>query len=280
MIRFRDLLTEALHKELQDILDEPENNRDTTYGKTNQKKLNKFSSKVRDIANSGGDSGLEDSKPKKGSSRAVFFPKEHKDIVIDGVPAKQKTAVKIAFHGHLDKHTGDTHLLGEHQNAVESDHFTNKEYSVLSHDEHNKYHYNENGVTAPVFDHHDDNHWLEMGHADKLTGKKFTELTKTESHPKGLKFDEFHEALQNDHKMAHGNFSGVDNHDHIRSHPLYENMQDFMHTTGNHPADLALRNMGVWKHPVTGKEHPVIRDFGYSNEIDKLYTKAWRNKYK
>lgn len=282
MLSFKDIafLTEELHKELQDVLNEPENNRDNSYGKAHQNKLNNFTKKVRELSSRGEDSGLEDSKPKKGSSRAVFFPKEHKDITIDNVPTKQKTVVKVAFHGDLDKHTGSERLLGEHQNEVESDHFTRQNYSVLSHEGGSTYTHNPHGVTAPVFDSHEDHHWLEMGHADKLTGKKFTELTKTESHPKGLKFEHFTEALNNDHRAAHGHATGIDDHDHLRTHPLYENMQDFIQTTGNHPGDLRLQNMGVWKHPVTGKEQPVIRDYGYSHEIDKLYTKARRNKYK
>jgi len=272
-------LTEELHKELQGVLDEPEGSRDTPYHKLHQKKLNNFTKKVKELHSRGESTGLEDDKPKKGSSRAVFFPDEHKHIIIDGHPAAQKTAVKVAFAGDLDKHTGDSHLLGEHQNAVESDHFTNHRYSMLSHEGGHHYTYNPHGVVAPVLDHHDDHHWLEMAHADKLTAKKFTELTKTDTHPKGLKFEHFHEALMNDHHAAHGHHSGSDDHDHLRTHPLYENTQDFIQTTGNHPGDLRLQNMGVWKHPVTGKEHPVIRDFGYSHEIDKLYTKARKNKY-
>jgi hypothetical protein len=273
-------LTEELHKELKDVLNAPENDRDHVYGKLHQRKLNNFASKVKDLAKRGEDTGLEGGAPKKGSSRAVYFPTDPKHITIDGHPAEQKTAVKVAFAGALDKHTGDHRLLGEHQNGVEADHFTRDNYSMLRNTNGHHYEYNPHGVTAPVLDHHEDDHWLEMGHADKLTGKKFTELTKTESHPKGLKFEHFHEALMNDHNAAHGNHSGTDAHDHVREHPLYEHMQDFIQTTGNHPVDLRLQNMGVWKHPVSGKEHPVVRDYGYSNDIAKLYTKGRMNSMK
>lgn len=275
------VIREELHPELKDVLNEPENDRDrNVHMKHYQNKLNNFSRKVKDLSKRGEHSGLEEGTPKKGSSRAVFFPAEHKHITIDGEHAEQKTAVKIAFPGALDKHTGDNRLLGEHQNAVESDHFTNSNYSVLNHTHSNHFEYNPHGITAPVLDHHEDHHWLEMAHADKLTAKKFTELTKTESHPKGLKFDHFTQALKNDHEAAHGYHSGNDEFDHVRDHPLYETAQDFMHSTGNHPGDLRMQNMGVWKHPISGKEHPVIRDFGFSNDIAKLYTTAHRNRAK
>jgi len=136
-------------------------------------------------------------------------------------------------------------------------------------------------VTAPVFDNHPDHHWLEMGKADKINKSKFKELTKTETHPKGLDFDHFTTALRNEHAEAHGQKTYENGeHDHLRTHPLYEATQDFMHSTDNHPGDLRLQNYGVWKHPVTGKEHPVIRDYGFSNNIAKLYTEGRRNAVK
>lgn len=67
MLSFKDIafLTEELHKELQDVLNEPENNRDNSYDKAHQNKLNNFTKKVRELSSRGEDSGLEDSKPKK-----------------------------------------------------------------------------------------------------------------------------------------------------------------------------------------------------------------------
>lgn len=272
------ILSEEMHQELKDILDSP-----TTSIKGRNSKLNTFTGKVQDLAKRGEDNGLEDGRAKKGSSRAVFFPKEHKEITIDGVKTRAPTAVKVAFPGALDRHTGSDRLLGEHQNEVEADNYSRQSYSMLRHQpekgEHH-YAYNDEGVTAPVLGNHEDHHWLEMGKADKMSAGKFKELTKTESHPKGLKFDEFTTALQNDHAAAHGHHSGNDGLDHVREHPLYENTSNFINDTGNHPGDLRLQNYGVWKHPVTGKEHPVIRDYGFSNEISKLYSKGWQNQFK
>ncbi len=30
-------------------------------------------------------------------------------------------------------------------------------------------------------------------------------------------------------------------------------------------------NMGVWTHPVTGKQYPVIRDYGYTHDVAREY---------
>ena len=278
-------ITEELHQELKNILNEPETDRErNTYSKLHQQKLNKFTKKFRSLVANNEDTGIENDKPKKGSSRAVFFPKEHKAINVDGQDVKQPTAVKVAFAGVLDKHTGDSHLLGEHQNAVESDHYTRQNHSMLHRENDGSYTSNPHGVTAPVLNESDDhNHWLEMAKADKMSASKFSNLTKTESHPKGLKFNHFVDTLQHDHADAHGHqhhgITTEEERDHIRQHPLYDSTEDFMHSTDNHPGDLRLANYGVWKHPVTGKEHPVITDYGFSNHIAKLYAKGRRNQY-
>jgi hypothetical protein len=289
MLTFKELLaqkiiTEAIHKELQNILDEPETDRgDRPAVYSHQKKLNTFVKTFKSLVDTGEDTGLEGGTPKKGSSRAVFFPKEPRKIHIDGKPVEQHTAVKIAFSGALDKHTGSHMLLGEHQNEIESDNYTRKAHSMLVEGRDGHYTTNEDGVTAPVLGTHPDNHWLEMAKADKMTAGKFKSMTKTDSHPKGLDFNHFVGTLQHDHAEAHGktHFSGVssDDREKTREHPLFQNTQDFMYSTDNHPGDLRLQNYGVWKHPVTGKEHPVIRDYGYSNQIAGLYAKANRKKY-
>lgn len=289
MITFKQLLeqnliTEEIHKELQSILDEPETERGARPAVlSHQKKLNKFVAKFKGLVNTGEDTGLEGGTPKKGSSRAVFFPKEPRKIVIDGKPVEQHTAVKIAFPGALDKFTKSHKLLGEHQNEVESDHYTRQAHSMLVEGKEGHFTTNEDGVTAPILGDHPDNHWLEMAKADKMTASHFKKMTKIPSHPKGLDFNKFVGSLQKSHDEAHGaqSYSSVsdEEHEHIMQHPLYQKTEDFMHSTGNHPGDLRLQNYGVWKHPVTGKEHPVIRDYGFSNDISKLYKKARLNQF-
>lgn len=284
MITFKELLaqkliTEEIHKELQSIIDEPEAERgERPAFFAHQNKLNTFTKKFKTLVKNGEDTGLEDGTPKKGSSRAVFFPKEPRKIHIDGKEVDQHTAVKIAFPGALDRHTGSHMLLGEHQNEVESDHYTRQAHSMLVEGKEGHFTTNEDGVTAPILGTHPDNHWLEMAKADKMSASHFKKMTKLPSHPKGLDFNKFVGSLQKSHNEAHGvqGYSSVsdEEHEHIMQHPLYQNTEDFMHSTGNHPGDLRLQNYGIWKHPVTGKEHPVIRDYGFSNDINKLYSKA------
>lgn len=141
---------------------------------------------------------------------------------------------------------------------------------------------NPHGVLAPVLDSHKDSHWLEMGHARNMTRKEFSDATKTDTHPKGLDFDLLHKHLVNLHAEAHGqnpwhHLSDEQVH-HVESHPMFDNVKDFMDNSGNHPGDLRLQNWGMWSHPITGKEHPVIRDWGFSNEINKKYNIARKKK--
>jgi hypothetical protein len=266
-------LDEAIHQEIKDIMNDA--------GHSHKSKLSRVTSKLRDFASKGIDSGIENSTPKKGSSRAVFFPKEEHHMVLDGKPAKMKTAVKIAFKGTLDAHTGSHMLLGEHQNELESDHFINHHFGMLSqHPEHRDQHVtNPDGVLAPVIDSHEEYHHVTMGHARNMSKPDFKNATKTESHPKGLDFDKFHAHLMHDYHQAHGtrNYGSHltdEEHKHIESHPLTDKVKNFIYSTDQHPADLVKGNWGMWKHPHTGVEHPVIRDFGYSHEVSKLYNTA------
>jgi len=278
-------LSEELHNELKNTLNEPELDREGDpyqRAKLNQKKLNAFTKKTRALIKSGEDTGLEGDTPKKGSSRAVYFPKESKDVTIDGQKTKQPTAIKIAFAGQLDHYTGHPNLLGEEQNNVESDPFTQAHHSMLYRNTDGSYSTNENGVVAPVLDKpKDHNHWLEMARCPNLTKTKFKELTKTDTHPKGLNFDHFHKTLLDDYYANHGGAAGSGLSDsikhNVRQHPLYEKMEDFVYNTANHPADMHIGNWGEWTHPVTGKKYPVVRDFGCSGDVAKLYSEARKN---
>lgn len=285
MLSFKEMLemkmiTEELHSQIKSVMNEPEADSRNPYSKFNDNKFNRISKIARQLTEKGEDTGLVDGKPKKGSSRAWFEQNEPKKLIVDNTPVQHNTGIKIAIHGTLDKHTAEPKLLGEMQNEAEHDHYIQQSYGMLRHHGGNKYSTNHYGILAPVFDHHEDSHWLEMSKTEPLTKSKFKSLTKTETHPKGLEFDDFTRALQNEHQAAHGMHSGKDDLDHVRSHPLYEKTQDFINDSGHHPGDLRLQNMGVWKHPVTGEEHPVIRDYGFSNDIAKVYSKARRSKYK
>lgn len=272
-------LMEDLHPELKQVLDNDE------YPAKN--KITAFTKKTRQMIKNGEDTGLENDKPKKGSSRAVWFPKQHKKIVIDGQEAHIPTAVKVAFKGQLDHYTGDSKLLGEYQNENESSYFPQRHYAVLrpsdNHD--GSYETNEDGVLAPVLDSHDDGHWLEMAKADKFDHKRFREATKTPEMPKGMTFKDFSSVLLDEHEASkgkdkyHTKTMPQEHYEKVLDHPFTQSVINFCNDTQTHPYDIGgnPRNLGIMKHPITGKDHPVIVDYGFDHDTDKMYTKARRN---
>jgi hypothetical protein len=205
------------------------------------------SKKISDLGKQGIDSGIEDGKPKKGSSRAVYFPKDHKEITVDGTKTKTPTAIKIAFEGQLDKHHGEDTLLGQDQNSLESDHHINRSYGVLGWDHEGHYKTNHHGVLAPVFESHSEGHHLEMGRVEKYNAKDLANHTKNEDFPKGLTHHQIIDSMEHEHRSAHGQHSyEPKDHDKIVEHPYVSNMISMMHDSGMHPGDLAPRNMGNW----------------------------------
>lgn len=287
------IMNEELHSELQSIIDSTGETEDERMARLSRnpydglktdpvaKKLSAFTKKARELLSSGQDTGLEDAKPKKGSSRAVFFPKTPKRILLDGKPAETKSVVKIAFPGYFDRYKrNDERLLGEHQNSVESDHFTANHYGMLRQEKEGEYSTNPRGVLAPVLGRHPDDHYLEMGRISKLSKPQFKRLTITDSHPEGIDFSDLQNALNKEYQDAHGKKHWYlppshtdEKHERIMSHPFVSNMYDMMTTIGFHPGDMNIRNMGVWTHPHTGEQHPVVSDYGYSTQVANEYRK-------
>lgn len=269
-------ITEAVHKSIVDILNHPT--------LPLHQKLNHVTRTIRGLVQRGESTGLEGGKPKKGSSRAVIFPTEHKEITLDGKPANVRSVYKIAFHGALDKHRLPAeNLLGEEQNNTEADYLAQRSHGIIYPDEPTgHYKTNPEGILAPLYSSHPENHWLEFGHVEKLSKPKFSQLTKTPDHPKGLKFDEVYHAVNREWADAHGErymFGSSANHDKIMQHPLVSNLMEFIYNHDQHPGDLREANWGVWNHPHTGKEYPVIRDYGFSRSVAKMYHERRKRYY-
>ena len=272
-------LLEDLHPELKNVLD------DDKYPAAY--KITAFTKKTRQMIKNGEDTGLQDDKPKKGSSRAVWFPKQEKNITLDGQQAKIHTAVKVAFKGQLDHYTGDDKLLGEQQNENESSYWHQKDYALFKPSEMHDgtYTTREDGVLAPVLNHHDEGHWLEMVKADKFDAKRFKEATKTPEMPKGMTFKDFSNVLMDEHELSKGKNKirttemPDEHYEKVLDHPFTQAVMQFCSDTGTHPYDIggSPRNMGIIKHPITGKDHPVIVDYGYNHDTERAYTKARRN---
>jgi hypothetical protein len=271
-----NLLSEELHQQLQSILDD-----DSIH---HSSKLIHVTQKVRQLIRQGDETGLESDKPKKGSSRAVFFPKENKKIILDGKETWMPTAVKIAFPGSLDRFTGSNMLLGQHQNSVESDHHIIRHHSVLTPIGDNRYETNENGVLMPVLSSHPEHHYIECGRAEKYNSNDLRAHTKNAEFPKGLSHQDIVKSLIHEYHNAHGidHYSRIkdDVHEKVMEHPHMMNMMDMVNHSSMVPYDIAPRNMGIWEHPHTGKKYPVCIDYGFSKDISKLYSAARKNKSK
>lgn len=268
------VLIEELHSRIKDIL-----NDEHIHPKD---KNNYVTGLARQLIAAGEDSGLEDAEPKTGSSRAVYFPKEHRRVRVDNVDTLMPTAVKVAFPGWLDAHQNSGMLLGEHQNAVESDPEIIK-HSVLVRQKDGSFKTNPNGILVPHVDSHVNDHWLEVGRVQPLSqtyGDAMREHTKTDEFPRGIGHRQFSHVMEKGWDEAHGE----DVHwepweEELARHPLIKKAEDLVANTNLNPGDFTDDNMGIWTHPLTGEKHIVIHDYGYSNDVAKHYYAAKANRY-
>lgn len=271
-----NLVVESLHPELHQIV----------RTKPRGSKQTLLANKIKDLTVRGETTGIEGKMP-KGSSRAYLPLKDRENVMIDGRPASIKTGMKVAIRAGLDRyHKAEDHdgmSLGNLQNEAEGgDGFINSQYRILTRKDDNNFETNtESGIFPPLIDHdHDGHEWTHVGHADKVTGKQFRALTRTESHPKGISHSEFCEALERVWNEDHGKHwhRGEEKEaamDHIEEHPLVQKFIDHQRMYGAPPHDYRqLGNMGIWTHPHTGEQHIVARDHGYSESVQKAYGAA------
>ncbi len=237
---------------------------------------------IRGAIKRGEDTGLEDSKPKMGSSRAVYFPKEHHPIHIDGKDTHIPTVMKVAFHGHLDKYNNSGKLLGEHQNLVESDRYNTSYSTLVPHPSGHGFTTNHDGVVPPMLHSHAEGHYNLVGRVRPIKEGEFRQLTKTPEFPKGISHKDMYDTLNHHYQVANGNDRSppdkVAHYEKISEHPFVAKMHDFVASTGQHPTDLVKHNMGVWDHPTQGTKHIVASDYGYSTEVAKHYGNAIKAK--
>ena len=274
-----NILLESLHPELHAIVTQP-----SKRGTSIQTELAK---KVKELTKRGEETGIEGNMP-KGSSRAYLRLQAPEKIDLDGKRTELRTGLKVAIRARLDRfHNPEQHDgmdLGQLQNKAEGgDHFVNSQHRVIVKDHSTgKYHTNtESGIFPPLIDHDDKNHnWTHVGHVDNIRGKKFRELTKTKSHPKGISHSEFCSSLDREWNRQHDKYwdespDREKHNDHIKSHPLVQKFLDHQINLGAPPHDYSqIQNMGIWKHPHTGEEHIVARDHGFSENVMKAYKNA------
>ena len=280
MLKFKDFaktVIEDLSPEIQSILDSPI--------QANHK-LNKVSDVIRSHLDRGENTGVVDARPNKGSSRTVYAHQTPHRVNLDGRPTNIPAVTKIAYPGHLDKYNDSGKLLGEHQNAIESEPWVNQTFGIIRqknplrpHDYETNTH---SGILAPHLGSHPENHYLHQGRVTPLADlpdSEFKHLTTHPDFPKGMSFAAMHDGLMEHYDEAHGK-PGLPEGPRkaaalrAQNHPLTKKVQSFVALAGSHPIDLSEDNMGVWQHPHTGEEHVVIHDYGFGHEVPKLYEEA------
>jgi hypothetical protein len=276
-----NIVLENLHPELHAVAT-------SKAGRYSTSKQTQIARKIKDLTSRGEETGIEGNMP-KGSSRAYLPIKDKLPVTIDGKKAEMKSGLKVAIRASLDKHHDEKEHdgmgLGALQNEAENgDHYVNNQHRILTQDSRNPGHYETNeegGIFPPLVDHDHDNHqWSHVGHVGNVGGKRFRELTKTESHPEGISHSDFCSALERDWNRAHGKHwhRGDDKEaeaDHIESHPLVQKFLDHQRNMDAPPHDYRqLKNLGLWTHPVTGNQHIVARDHGFSKNVMDAYSAA------
>jgi hypothetical protein len=277
----KQLLSEDIHPELSAILSSEEGDPIERYSN--------FLSKVRELDSRGVDTGLQNIKPMKGSSRAVFIPRDKKEIILDGQKVQTPYVHKLAIYGDLDRYkTPDEPLLGELQNKAESERNYSFEHGVIVRNTDGSYSTNPNGILVPVFRTHPEYHHLEMGYARDMDPSEFSRLTITPDFPDGVKYNDFHYSLMNEYYDANGvEFKRYGNrtetpkeiHEKLTRHPLFRKAIGLT-SMGIHPADFWEGNVGVWTHPITGQDHPVVRDFGATADVLNRYTELRKRRFR
>lgn len=290
MLEFREflqcLVVEELHPELQQVVS-------STGSYASKQSL--IAKKIKDLSKRGLSTGIEGNMP-KGSSRAYLKHNLPTKVQIDGNSHEIPTGTKVAITAALDKHhkhqDHDGMRLGALQNHAEGgDHWVNSNYRILTHEgQENGVHKfttnKEGGIFPPLLEHdHVNNEWSHVGHVRDMKPGEFEKLTKTESHPKGIKHRDFVDALVRDHMRNTGRHWGHDPKreaelDHVSQHPLTQKFADYHGNTGNPPTDYyQKKNLGIWQHP-DGSHHIVARDHGFDSTVEHAYKQARENQYK
>lgn len=284
MLDFREfmecLVVEELHPELHQVIS-------STGSYASKQSL--LAKKIKDLSKRGLSTGIEGNMP-KGSARAYMKHDTPMKVHIDGKPQDLHTGTKVAITAALDKHHNhkdhDGMRLGALQNHAEAgDHWVNSSYRILRHEgqENGVHKFTSNkdrGIFPPLIDHdHVNNEWSHVGHVRDMQPGEFQKLTKTESHPKGLKHKDFVDALVREHHRNTGRRWNESEKreaelDHVTSHPLFEKFNDYHGNTGNSPSDYGQKkNLGVWQHP-DGSHHIIARDHGYDSAVEHAYQQA------
>lgn len=270
----KEFIAEELHPELSAVVKSDIRNKQAKIAQT-----------IRSLVEKGENTGVEGKMP-KGSSRAYIPHITPENVNIDGKDAQMKIGTKVAIRTDIERHHEAANKgmpsLGAMQNEAENgDYFANDNYRILTHRGGNRFVSNENGIFPPLLAHDQDKHlWSTVGHVRNITDKDWSKLTRTNDFPMGITHKQFHSTLDRFHNRNNGAYHSTSaenerNLDKVEKHPLVQKFMDFHGTFGHPTFDYQqMKNLGVWKHPVTGEEHIVARDHGFSTEVMHAYSRA------
>lgn len=229
--------------------------------------------------------GINDAAMKgKGSSRRYYKFHTKKNIKIDGINTSIEHGIKIPVISNLDYyHDGD--LFGKQQNKIESDSKLDK-FRVLKKTK-DGYTTNVNGVLSPVLSSNKNGKWVETVDVIPLEHSKYTRnesiaannrmknALSTSEFP-NMSWEKIRSSLNSFNKLKHNNDHVLtdDQKNIVKNHPVGRVLADLLTHTNISVDDLSSENVGIWKHPITGKDHPVILDYGASKKLLSDYDDA------
>lgn len=275
MITFKEYLTmidltesiESLHPELQKHIDNPK----------------QFLKTKSSLEKSGQETGLTGEK--FGSGSRFYLPQKNKTkIKFNGKDTEVSTGIKVhnpTFTLNSHHPDGKGASFGRDQNMHEAD--VSNWHGSMRQDDHGNWRHNPDGVVATVFSHGDNHDHLVQEKLEKFSSKRFEQETKSESHPKGMKFKHFHAALEREYALANGrkHYSSVSTEDMDRAdeNPHTERFKNAMLENDIHPGDITPRNLGHGTNHETGESRPLFTDAGGNGTIIRNYGKARVAKY-
>jgi hypothetical protein len=225
-------------------------------------------------------------------TKNITEPDKTNTIILDGKETEVPTVFKVAQPAPLDeahKSLGNKTPLGVMQNEAENgmkDPVTgdekNNKWRIYIRNPDGTYTRNKNGIFPELHAHDVKEHrWTEAGYARRIkSGREFTKISRTDSHPDGIVFHHLIRALEREWHKSRGAYhdTGPANEaklDAITSHPLFKNLLQHQIETGTPPMDYSQPgNWGVSTDPDTGEEHLVIVDHGFGEREQKAYKAA------
>jgi hypothetical protein len=277
------LIVEELHPSLQKIIER--------HPKDNQSKQIELQNQILALTKQGIPTGIAGNMP-QGSSRAYIPHEEPKDVNIDGINAPMRVGTKVAIGSKINNHHMSRERalnesapisLGAMQNRVENyNPMVNKHFRVLTKDSTTgNYATNEGGIFPPLISHDTSNHLSStIGHVDDINGDEFKKLSTTKDFPSGISHGNFSDVLERHYDKQLGIYWAKSNErenalDELGKHPLVQKFMDYHDATGHPPYDNAqIENLGIFTHPITGKQSIVARDHGFSSAVSHEYSEA------